>query len=366
MLRAMIAAIETFTRHPYGLVRVTADDGVQGWGQMARMDEDVCATLLHRHLAPHALGRDDDPEPLAAFLEAETYKYRGSHLMRALAGLDTALWDLRARRAGVPVCVLAGGRPRAVPVYGSALRRDTSPEAECERMLRLRDGLGLRAFKTKIGPRLNAQPGDHVARTRALIPALRRALGPDIVLLADANGSYRPAEAIAVGRQLEEHGYAHYEEPCPFWELEQTAEVAAALAIPVAGGEQDCDIAQFRRMIAMRAVDIVQPDIGYLGGFSRARSVAALAAAAGMPCTPHAPSTSLLTVFTLHLVAAIPNPGPFLERSIEDLTGGGGMYDPEPAIVDGAMRVPDGLGWGVTIRADWLAGCQRQESRLPR
>ena len=94
---------------------------------------------------------------------------------------------------------------------------------------------------------------------------MRKAVGPTIELHADANSCYTPDVAIPMGRRLEDAGYAAFEEPCPYWELEWTQEVTRALTIDVQGGEQDNDMAQWRRMIAMRAVDIVQPDICYIG-----------------------------------------------------------------------------------------------------
>src|SRR4029077_20756379 len=88
-------------------------------------------------------------------------------------------------------------------------------------------------------------------RTEELVPAVRRAIGDEATLLADGNSGFTTRRAIEGGRPLEDHGAGHYEEPCPYWELEWTAEVAAALEVPVAGGEQDTDIAQFRRMLDM-------------------------------------------------------------------------------------------------------------------
>src|SRR5437868_2659781 len=120
-----------------------------------------------------------------------------------------------------------------------------------------------------------------------------------------------------VGRFLEQHGVVHFEEPCPYWELEWTAEVAAALDVDVAGGEQDCLLPSWRRMIDLRAVDIVQPDVCYLGGLTRTLEVAALARDAGLPCVPHSANLTLVTVFALHVMGAIENAGPYVELSIE-------------------------------------------------
>lgn len=170
---------------------------------------------------------------------------------------------------------------------------------------------------------------------------------------------------FAIGRILEDNGYTHYEEPCPYWELEWTAEVAAALKIPVAGGEQDNDLAQWRRMIRMNAVDIVQPDVLYLGGITRAWRVGLMARLAGKTVVPHSANHSLVTLCTLHLFAAMPNAGPMMEWSIEP----GGMnkqaaelFGPNPFVKDGRAHFEASPGWGVKINPEWLKAAKYEKS----
>ncbi|MCB1458713.1 MAG: mandelate racemase/muconate lactonizing enzyme family protein, partial [Nitratireductor sp.] len=172
--------------------------------------------------------------------------------------------------------------------------------------------------------------------------------------------------AIEVGRMLEAHGYEHYEEPCPYWLMEDTKQVSDALDIAVTGGEQDCDLQHWKRMIAMHAVDIIQPDILYLGGMVRTMQVAAMGDEAGYSCTPHCANLSLVTLFTMHLLRAIPNAGKYLEFSIE-----GPEYYPWQQelfvrspyeIVDGKASVSDEPGWGVEINPEWLAKSTYQVS----
>jgi len=359
-----IESIETFTQGPVSVVRVASEDGGEGFGQVAPSNADITAAVLHRQIAPHVLGADaDEVEAISDRAVEANYKFPWSYVCRALAGVDTALWDLRGRRAGKGVCELLGGAPRAIAAYGSSMRRDITPAEEAERLVRLRDQRGFGAFKVRIGKVCGHDEDQWPGRTEALVPAVRKALGDDVALLADANSCYTPARAIEVGRLMEDHGFCHFEEPCPYWELEWTAEVAAALAIPVAGGEQDNDLAQWRRMIALRAVDIVQPDVCYVGGLTRMRRVADLAGRAGLPCVPHSANLSLLTVFTLHLLCAIPNAGDHLEYSIEPNDWARQLYEPVPEVRDGRVAVPAGPGWGVRINPAWLAAADRQVSR---
>lgn len=355
----MLARIETFTTEDVGFVRVTDTDGATGWGQVSTYNADITCTVLHRQVAPWMLGRDltDLDDALDLVTERE-HKYPGSYLRRAMAGVDTAVWDLRGKRAGVPVATLLGGSPGRVRAYASSMKRDITPEDETARMVRLADAHGFTAFKVRAGAEVGRGADEWPGRTEAIIPAMRAAL-PDADLLIDANSCYAPPRAIEVGRMLEGEGFCHYEEPCPYWELEQTKQVTDALSIDVTGGEQDCDLPTWRRMIDMRAVDIVQPDILYLGGIARTLRVCAMAAQAGLPVTPHCANLSMVTLFTMHLLRALPNAGKYLEFSIEGADyypWQEGLFTASPyAIDDGHAMVTDAPGWGVEVAPDWLA-----------
>lgn len=360
-----IQSIETFSNRMVGFVRVRTTDGAEGWGQISTYNADISTLVMHRQVAPHALGADPlERERLNDHIIEAEYKFPGSYVCRALGGLDTALWDLHARLEGKSVCALLGGEPRLFPVYASSMRRDITPQDEARRLTQWMDQAGFRAFKVRVG-RVNGHDQDQwPGRTEELVPTVRRAIGEEATLLVDGNSCYTPAEAIRVGRMLEDYHVGHFEEPCPYWELEWSAEVAAALSVPVAGGEQDTDLAQWRRMIAMRAVDIVQPDICYVGGLTRALRVARMAEEAGLPCVPHSANLSLVTVFTLHMMGAIPNAGPHIEFSIEAMPGVDNVFTPALVVVDGKVQIPEGPGWGVTLDADWLARADYQKSEL--
>jgi L-alanine-DL-glutamate epimerase-like enolase superfamily enzyme len=187
-----------------------------------------------------------------------------------------------------------------------------------------------------------------------------------VAKLVDANGGYSPRRAIEVGRLLESEGVGHFEEPCPYWELEQTKSVTEALDLDVTGGEQDWDLATWRRMIDTRAVDVVQPDVMYMGGLSRTLMVAAMAADAGLPCTPHSANLSLVTICTMHFLGAIANRGKYLEFSIEGADyypWQKGLFLGDPfAIRDGQVTIPSAPGWGVEINPAWLAAAVHRVS----
>ena len=356
-----IQSIETFQRDPeLAVVRVRTEDGAEGYGQTSAYGADLSTPVLHAMVAPFFIGKDPwDVDVLAGELVRRTYKFPSSLLLRALCGVDTAIWDLLGKVTGQPVHRLLGGRARdRVPVYASSMSREISPEDEAERLQALVAEQGFLCVKVRVGAVMGRDRDASAGRTRRLVPLIRERLGDDIDISADANGAYSPATAIRVGRLLEEHGYFHYEEPCPYQEVENTAQVAAALDIPVAGGEQDGVLEQVHRIIEARAVDIIQPDIGYIGGMARARRAAYMAEAAGMPCTPHCANRSLLQVFTLHLAAAMPAVSQYQEWSIEDVPWVHDLFDPVPQVVDGHVELSDEPGWGVEISSDFLAAAE--------
>jgi L-alanine-DL-glutamate epimerase-like enolase superfamily enzyme len=364
-----ITKLETFAKEFVGFVRGTVEDGSSGWGQGSTYNSDSTAQILHRQVAPWALGRSQaDLESLMCEIPEREHKFPGSYLRRAMAGLDTAIWDWRGKQAGKPVAELLGGSAGQIRAYGSSMVRDITPEDEAKRLARLRDEKGYDAFKFRIGKENGHDEDEWPGRTDAIVPAVRNAVGDDVALLVDGNSGYSAPRAIEVGKMLEQNGVEHFEEPCPYWLMEETKKVTDALSLDVTGGEQDCDLQHWKRMIAMRAVDVIQPDILYLGGMHRTMMVANMGADAGLPCTPHCANLSMVTLFTMHLLRAIPNAGKYLEFSIE----GDNVYPWQRDlfvecpfdITDGKAIVTDTPGWGVEINPEWLAKSSYQMSEV--
>ncbi|MBX3579427.1 MAG: mandelate racemase/muconate lactonizing enzyme family protein [Rhizobiaceae bacterium] len=359
-----IRRIETFATQFIGFVRITNEQGRTGWGQVSTYNSDITSTVLHRQVAPWVLDVEfEDIDALTDKVIEREHKFPGSYMKRALGGLDTAIWDLRGKIAGKPVTSLIGGSPGKLRAYASSMKRDITPEQEAERFRKLQAEQGFDAFKFRVAAEYGHDVDEWPGRTEAIVPAIRKALGDAAALLVDANSGFSPKRAIEVGRLLKDNRVEHFEEPCLYWELEQTREVADALdGIDVTGGEQDCEIPTWRHMIDMRAVDIVQPDILYLGGISRTLRVCTMAHAAGLPITPHAANWGLVTLFTMHLLRAIPGAGKYLEFSIEGpdyYPWQYGLFRKFPYdVVGGQVTVSDEPGWGIEVEPEWLAKSQ--------
>lgn len=360
-----IAQIDTWLTPHQAVVRVSTEDGTQGIGQISPHQPAITVDVLHKLVVPFFLGQNPwDIERLGERCLASQYKFTGTFIHRALCGIDTALWDLLGKVVEQPVYRLLGGLERAeVHMYASSMRRDITPEQEADRLSKEVQQHGFRCVKVRIGDRMGRDRDAKIGRTGRLVPLMRDALGNDVDINADANGGYSPSKAVQVGRLLEQYEYHHFEEPCPFQQLENTAEVAAALDIPIAGGEQDNSLEQFHRLIAMRAVDIVQPDVGYIGGISRARRVAEMADVAGIPCTPHCGNRSM-QIYTLHLAAAMPSCSQYQEWSIEDNDWANEIFEPALVVKNGAVAVPDLPGWGIEITPSYFAKAERRTSTV--
>lgn len=362
----IISSIESFATEYVALVRVRTDDGDEGWGQVSPYNADISAEVLHRQVAPHVLGMDaDDIDAVTQAVLDREHKFQGTYLYRALCGVDTALWDIRGKRAGKSVCQLLGGHRDEFPVYASSMKRDITPAEEAERMLALKESHGYHSFKFRIGAECGHDVDQWPGRSEEIVKRMRETLGDEVNLLVDANSGYTPAKAIEIGSLLKDYGVSHFEEPCPYWELDWTRQVTEALDVDVTGGEQDNNLIVWKQMIDSRAVDVVQPDICYMGGITRTRQVADYARDAGIPCTLHSANLSLVTLFSLHFMAAIENAGKYVEFSIEGLDyypWQRDIFAPGYEIQNGNLRLSGLPGWGIEINPEWIALSQYRVS----
>ncbi len=367
-----INSITTYSNQFVSFVHVATDAGLEGWGQTSTYNADITAKVLHRQVAPWVLGQPaSDIGALVSRVEEKEHKFPGTYRLRAFAGIDTALWDLQGKAEGKPVVALLGGEAGKLRAYASSMRRDISPKEEAQRFVQLRDKYGFDAFKWRVGSECGHDQDEWPGRTEEVISTVSQALGDSCDKLVDANSCYSPKEAIRVGKLLVDAGIGHFEEPCPYWEIEQTREVTQALVemnIDVTGGEQDWDFIVWNVLMQRGVVDILQPDAMYMGGLTRTLELCQLAQANGFSVTPHSANLSLVTVATMHLLGAIPNAGKYLELAIEGLDYYPWQHelflDDPFAVVDGKVRIPEAPGWGVEINPRWLERADRKNSRI--
>ncbi|MEJ7739387.1 MAG: mandelate racemase/muconate lactonizing enzyme family protein [Chitinophagaceae bacterium] len=334
------------------LCRVRSKDGAEGLsvGNSQQL-KSLYPIFVHR-LQPFFIGKDArnlDTLLEEVYVYGSNYKLQSLALWVPLATIEFAILDMLGKIAGKPMGQLIGEiyNPR-VAVYSANSDRNISVEETMDRIHKQVEESQAKAIKLKVGGRMSA-PETPPGRTEKLIPTVRKTYGDKMVLYADSNGSYSVEEAIKIGRIMEDNQYAFYEEPVPFDWYEETKQVADALTIPIAGGEQEASLHAFRWLIANNALDIVQPDMFYFGGMIRSIKVARMAEALGKICTPHISGEDLGYIYMMHFISAIPNAGPFHEFKGFDNGLPATSSTSSLKSENGIFKVPTGPGLGVEI-----------------
>ncbi|MGP0064146.1 MAG: mandelate racemase/muconate lactonizing enzyme family protein [Isosphaeraceae bacterium] len=352
-----IASMELLRNQRNFLVRVRTADGAEGIGVPNAMHLVHTYPIFLNRIAPFFVGKDARQlEPLLweLYRHDDNYKYQGLALWVCVAAAEFAVLDLLGKMTERSIGDLLGGvKRRDIAVYRASGIRGNTPEEEVAYLKRLVAETGAKALKFRLGGRMSKNADSLPGRTERLIPMVREAFGKEMTLYADSNSSYDVPKAIEIGRLMEAHDYAFYEEPCEFDHLEDTKAVADALRIPVAGGEQESSESRFRWVIANRGLDIVQPDLHYYGGFIRSMRVARMADAVGMLCTPHMSGSGLGYLDAAHFASCIPNPVPFTEfKGDPDIPVS--SETSSLRVEAGMVRVPSGPGFGITIDPGFL------------
>jgi len=347
-----IASVELLRNGRNFLTRVRSTDGVEGIAVPNAMHMIHTYPIFLNRVAPFFVGKDARQlEPLLweLYRHDDNYKYQGLALWVCVAAIEFALLDLLGKVAGKSIGDLLGGaKRRDIAVYRASGVRGNRPEEEIAYLKEIVAESGAKALKFRLGGRMSKNADSLPGRTEKLIPLVRETFGSEMTLYADSNSSYDVENAIRIGRLMEEHGYAFYEEPCEFDRLEDTKAVADALRIPIAGGEQESSEFRFRWVIANRGLDVVQPDLHYYGGFIRSMRVARMAHEAGLLCTPHMSGSGLGYLDAAIFASCIPNPVPFTEyKGSADIPVTSDTSSLK--VENGTVRIPSGPGFGITI-----------------
>lgn len=292
-------AIQSFVSQETPLVTITDADGAVGTGYSYTIGTGGPAviSLLRDTLVPRLIGREaEEIESIWRDLLFATHATAvGAITSLALAAIDTALWDLRCKRAGLPLWRMAGGAKPAIPLYsteGGWLHIE--PQALVEDAIRVQEE-GFAGSKVKVGK-------PHLAQDRARLSAVRAAVGDDFRLMVDANQAFHFHEAILRAHMLAEVGITWFEEPMPADDLAGHVRLAAQSRVPIAVGESLYSPGQFADYLRAGACSIVQVDVARVGGITPWLKVAHMAEAMNIAVCPH-----FLMELHVSLVCAIPN-----------------------------------------------------------
>ena len=350
------------TQRSATLVRVTTENGLQGWGEAFAQGlepPEIAAAAIEHALKPLLVGESAlDIAVLWNTMYSRTRDYgRKGSVVAAISAVDTALWDIAGHFYQQPVYQLLGGASRtSVKPYATGFYRVNGQNESA----RLADeavqhaDAGFTAMKVKLGFGLR----DDIEVMQSIGEALA---DPDIELMVDINHAYGRRDARYLGEMLEQYNLRWYEEPVVPEDIDGYAELRQVLSVPIAGGENEHTCYGFNTLFQRNAVDIAQPDIGSCGGISAARDVAILAQANGVMVNPHVWGSAIAQAASLQLLAWLPvthhslfAAEPILEY---DLSSHPFRQDlvTEPVIMQsGVVQVPNGPGLGIEVRMDTI------------
>ena len=363
----IIESLELLRDRSSTICRVRSTDGVEGISIghpfIAKNSYPMFTNLLQRDF----LGKDARDLDRLIFQAAEGHvKNQGIPLCVQIASIEFAILDMLGIIAGMPAGRLLGEleNPEIGIYLGHRLRefRTLEPEESLELIRQDNEEIGSKAIKVRAGRGDNLGQNNENApgRTEKLIRMAREFFGDDMVLMIDGNGTYDVKEAIRIGHILEEYNYYWYEEPVPWTWYEEQEQVARALNITMAGGEEEFSERVFRWLLGHRAFDVIMPDLFYNGGMIRSMRVARMAAAAGIRTSPHISGGGLGFLYLIHMVSACPNADKYHEFKMFQTRDPNGTIIPIESkagpfeSIGGKIKAPEGSGLGIVIDPDYI------------
>lgn len=351
-----IKTLETFLANAgqrnYLFVRLTTDTGLTGIGEATlEWQEKAVEVLLNEWVASRVVGKDPfDIEAVVGGMIRDQYQ-GGSTVMTAISAAEIALWDIIGKATGQPVHKLIGGRAKpALFAYANGWYGGCQSPADFAARARQVAGLGYRALKfdpfVTAWKQLDRAEEDHAV---AVVAAVSAAVGPDVGLMIEIHGRLGVSDAVRFIDRLAGHNILFCEEPVAPESIELLREVKERTRLPISSGERLYTLADFARLINLRAADVVQMDVAHCGGIAMAKKIAAMAAAQDIGISPHCSIGPVAYAAALHVAWSTPNMlllESFAEFDVDwrnDLVSG---WNP---LRNGQLAEPDRPGLGIEL-----------------
>lgn len=348
-------------------VRIDTDAGISGWGEGSLQYKDAALEAEINDFGRYLKGKDPRRiQHIWTSLHRRVTWSGGAVTMSAIAAIDLALWDIKAKALGVPVYELAGGRTRDSirtyangwfedsyePVPGKPGEMRASPEMHAEAAAKLKaEGWTALKFYPFGGPQVITQK--RIARGVDLVRAVREAVGPEMEIAIDVRARLDPWSAGRVAQRLEEFDIAWLEEPILYDNAKAFGAFARSINIPVSTGEQLYSRWEFEPLLEENAVRILQPDICHCGGFSEILKIAHAAETHFVSVAPHNSNGPISTIASIHFDMSVPNA--FMQEIFVSFFDRYNQIVTKPLVIEnGEIKPPEGPGWGSDINEDAL------------
>jgi galactonate dehydratase len=292
------------------IVKVTADDGVVGYGEATLADFAKTIEAAVLDYRPYLIGREVDVPAITNFLYTNFYWRGGQMLMSAMSAIEQALWDILGRSSSQPVYRMLGGKAvERIRTYANGFLAGSPSPEECATAARkVVKGLGFGAIKFDpfgaAGPRITKEDLN-VSLKR--IGAVREAVGDDVDIIIEAHGRFDTDTAIWIADELKAYSPFWFEEPVREENMAAMATVRSRSRVTIASGERLVTKYLFNDFLAARAADIIQPDVCHMGGIKAMCDVASMAEASFVSVAPHNPNGPIATAATLNAMMTMPN-----------------------------------------------------------
>jgi galactonate dehydratase len=338
-------------------VKLHTDSGYEGVGEATAEWNERAIVAALEELGEFLIGRDPfQTDYLVQTMHRNSYWRTGVILRSALSGMEAALLDIKGKALGVPVYELLGGKHRdTVACYGNGWFSGARTAEDYARKAAEAVAMGFKALKWDPFGAAYLEM-DRAARHRAIeiVEAVRGAVGSGIDLMIEVHGRLNVPTAIAMARELAKFDPRWFEEPVPPESIDALADVRANSPIPIATGERYFEPERFMELIFKRAVDILQPDVGHVGGMLEAQKIAAMAHARFLPVAPHNPTGPVMNAMTMQLAATIPN-FCILETIAVDVPWRREIVRESLTFTNSEIRIPDVPGLGLELNEEACA-----------
>ncbi len=356
-ITALTPYIADCFRTNWVFLKVETSDGIYGWGEASLEYREHTVAEAIREIGRTVIGkRASDIDAIWHDVNREVYYRGGPVYMSALGALEMALWDIKGKQFGVPVCELLGGRVRdRIQCYANAwFSGAREPE---EFATKAKDALeaGYKGLKwDPFGSAYLELTPQEFAKAEACVAAVAEVVAGRAELLIEGHGRFNVPAAIRAGDMVAAYNVGWFEEPIPPGNVDALANVRRKTKAPIAAGERLYSRWDYLPFFTAQCADFAQPDVIHVGGMAELRRIADLAEAHFIPCCPHNPCGPVANAATLQVAASSHNI-PRLETMATDVPWRAEVAQEATTYIDGCLTIPESPGLGVDIDVEALA-----------